>query len=165
MSIIIGILYVILVVTCLVLGLLILVQLPKKDAGAGMAFGGGAGEALFGAGSGNVLTKLTRYSAIAFLGLSLLLSVFLSNAVSEKNSAIDDGLAAEDGAVVEVIAAEPTPTSPLDGIVPLDVSGDSGTMADQVSEMLQKATQEVPATVPVEAEGAPAVESGSVPEQ
>jgi preprotein translocase subunit SecG len=60
---------------CLLLGLLILVQLPKKDAGVGMAFGGGAADALFGAGSGNALTKLTKYSAGIFFVLVVLLSV------------------------------------------------------------------------------------------
>jgi preprotein translocase subunit SecG len=57
--------------------LLILVQLPKKEAGMGTAFGGGATDALFGAGSGNVLTKLTKYSSGIFLGLALLLSVLI----------------------------------------------------------------------------------------
>ena len=75
MSIIIGFLTVILVLNCLFLILLILIQLPKKEAGAGVAFGGGATEALFGAGSGNVLTKITKYSAGVFMGMALLLSV------------------------------------------------------------------------------------------
>jgi len=46
--------------------LLVLVQLPKKDAGTGVAFGGAAADALFGAGSGNVLTKITKWSAVVF---------------------------------------------------------------------------------------------------
>jgi len=53
--------------------LLVLVQLPKKDAGAGMAFGGGAADALFGAGSGNVLTKLTKWGAVIFFAVVILL--------------------------------------------------------------------------------------------
>ncbi len=57
MSFIAGLLTFILVINCLVLILLVLVQLPKKDAGAGIAFGGGAADALFGAGSGNALTR------------------------------------------------------------------------------------------------------------
>ena len=61
MTFIAGILTVLLVITCLLLILLVLVQLPKKDAGVGMAFGGGAADALFGAGSGNMLTKITKY--------------------------------------------------------------------------------------------------------
>jgi len=60
---------------CVVLILLVLLQLPKKDAGAGMAFGGGATDALFGAGSGNVLTKITKYSAGIFFGLAILMAV------------------------------------------------------------------------------------------
>ena len=63
MSFVIGILTFILVLLCVFLILLVLVQLPKKDAGAGMAFGGGAADALFGAGSGNALTKITKYTA------------------------------------------------------------------------------------------------------
>lgn len=73
MSFIAGLLTFILVVNCLVLILLVLVQLPKKDAGAGIAFGGGAADALFGAGSGNALTKITKYAMIIFFALALLL--------------------------------------------------------------------------------------------
>src|SRR5260221_9346444 len=75
MSFLVGILTVVMVLTCAVLILLILVQLPKKDAGAGMAFGGGATDALFGAGSGNVLTKLTKWCAGIFFGLAIALTV------------------------------------------------------------------------------------------
>ena len=53
--------------------LLVLVQLPKKDAGTGVAFGGAAADALFGAGSGNVLTKITKWSTVAFFALVLVL--------------------------------------------------------------------------------------------
>jgi protein translocase SecG subunit len=57
-----------------VLGLLVLIQLPKKEAGVGVAFGGGATDALFGAGSGNALTKLTKYTATAFFVLVIVLA-------------------------------------------------------------------------------------------
>ncbi len=76
----IGILTFLLVINCLLLILLVLVQLPKKDAGAGMAFGGGAADALFGSGSGNALTKITKYAAGIFLGLSLVLGWMQSHA-------------------------------------------------------------------------------------
>src|SRR5438477_255463 len=79
MSFFIGLLTVVLVLDCLLLILLVLIQLPKKEAGAGIAFGGGATDALFGAGSGNALTKITKYAAGAFLGLSLVLSVMRAN--------------------------------------------------------------------------------------
>jgi preprotein translocase subunit SecG len=70
-----GILTFVLVVNALMLILLILVQLPKKDAGAGLAFGSGAADALFGAGSGNVLTKVTKWATVIFVGLSVVLGV------------------------------------------------------------------------------------------
>ena len=73
MSFIAGILTFLLVINCLLLILLILMQLPKKDAGAGVAFGGAAADALFGAGSGNFLTQTTRYATIALFALSLVL--------------------------------------------------------------------------------------------
>ncbi len=50
----------IMVLDALLLILLVLIQLPKKEAGAGLAFGGAATDALFGAGSGNALTKITK---------------------------------------------------------------------------------------------------------
>lgn len=73
MSFIVGILAFFLVINCLVLILLVLAQLPKKDAGAGMAFGGGTADALFGAGSGNFLTKITKYATVTLLVLALIL--------------------------------------------------------------------------------------------
>ena len=71
MGFIIGILTFVLVVDCLLLVLLVLIQLPKKEAGAGLAFGAGASDALFGAGSGTVLTKITRWAATAFFILAV----------------------------------------------------------------------------------------------
>ncbi len=80
MGFVIGLLTVGMLLDCLVLVLLVLIQLPKKEAGAGLAFGGAATDALFGAGSGNVLTKITKYAATAFfilaVGLSLLQSTY-----------------------------------------------------------------------------------------
>jgi preprotein translocase subunit SecG len=69
-----------LVLNCLFLGLIILMQLPKKDAGlGGAAFGGGAVDALIGAGAGNVLTKATKYAAIVFFVLIVSLSLLHAN--------------------------------------------------------------------------------------
>lgn len=79
MTILIGFLTFILVLIAAFLILLVLVQLPKKEAGVGMAFGAGMSEMLLGAGSGNVLTRITKYTVGAFLGLSLILSVMVSS--------------------------------------------------------------------------------------
>jgi len=79
MSFLIGLLTVVLVLNCLLLILLVLIQLPKKEAGAGIAFGGAATDALFGAGTGNVLTKVTKYATVVFFLLAMVLSVMQSN--------------------------------------------------------------------------------------
>jgi preprotein translocase subunit SecG len=78
MGFLIGLLTVVLVLDCVALIFLVLIQLPKKDAGAGLAFGGAATDALFGAGSGNVLTKITKYAAGTFFVLAIVLSVMQS---------------------------------------------------------------------------------------
>lgn len=75
----------VLVIDCVFLILLVLVQLPKKEAGAGLAFGGAATDALFGAGSGTALTKITKYAAGIFFGVTLILTI-----VSKKGEGISD---------------------------------------------------------------------------
>ena len=65
----------VLVLDCIFLVMLVLVQLPKKEAGMGQAFGGAATDALFGAGSGNVLTKATKWGAGIFFALAIVLTV------------------------------------------------------------------------------------------
>ena len=89
MELAIGILTVFLVLDALFLVLLILLQLPKKEAGLGTAFGGGTTDALFGAGAGNVLTQLTKYCTILFLVLCLVLSI-MNKRSSETNTAGTD---------------------------------------------------------------------------
>ena len=79
MAFVIGLLTFVMFLDCLVLILLVLIQLPKKEAGAGLAFGAGATDALFGAGSGTVLTKITKYAAGMFFVLAIILSLLRSN--------------------------------------------------------------------------------------
>jgi preprotein translocase subunit SecG len=111
MSFIVGILTFFLVVNCALLILLILIQLPKKDAGAGMAFGGAAADALFGAGSGNVLTKVTKYSTIIFFGLALVLG-YLQDRVHNKNSALEFEKQVQQKQQMQVPVSAPQPVAP-----------------------------------------------------
>ncbi len=83
-----GVLTFLLVINCLLLIFLILMQLPKKDAGAGVAFGGAAADALFGAGSGNFLTQTTRYATIALFVLALGLG-YVEDRLHNQNSGSD----------------------------------------------------------------------------
>ena len=93
MEIFIYILTFFLVIDCLFLALLILMQLPKKEAGlGGAAFGGGAVDALVGAGAGNVLTKATKWAAISFFGLVIVLSLLYSNSVNRDSTIVKKGL-------------------------------------------------------------------------
>jgi preprotein translocase subunit SecG len=89
-SLLTGLFTVILIVDCLILVLLVLIQLPKKDAGAGVAFGSGATDALFGAGSGNALTNITKWAAGIFFALSLVLGVMNTHAHNQASSNLKD---------------------------------------------------------------------------
>lgn len=96
MNILIWLLTFLLVVDSLVLILLVLIQLPKKEAGIGQAFGGGATDALFGAGSGNALTKLTKYTAAAFFILTLIISLLFSKQTRSGSGDLRDILTTDD---------------------------------------------------------------------
>jgi len=111
MQLLLTFLTVVLVLNCLLLMLLVLIQLPKKEAGAGLAFGGGATDALFGAGSGNALTKLTKYSAGLFLGLALVLGIMNSKMQHGAESDVRKALATQRPATTPPPAAPAKPAS------------------------------------------------------
>ena len=85
---------ILLVLDCLFLILLVLVQLPKKEAGMGQAFGGAATDALFGAGSGNALTKMTKYATVVFFVLTLSLSILNAQQNRTKKTTLERALQA-----------------------------------------------------------------------
>jgi preprotein translocase subunit SecG len=110
MTVLLYFLTVVMVFDCVLLVFLVLLQLPKKEAGAGMAFGGAATDALFGAGSGNVLTKITKYVAAMFFLLALLMAV-----ISAHRSSPGHGLQEEltkPGVIPTELSAPPPATPP-----------------------------------------------------
>jgi preprotein translocase subunit SecG len=110
MNLIIALLTLVLVLNSLFLILLVLIQLPKKDAGIGLAFGAAATDALFGAGSGTVLTKMTKYGTGVFLVVSLVLSILMNH----RARAAGRGIASElekKGGPVAVMPATAAPTN------------------------------------------------------
>ena len=117
-SLFIGFLTVLMVLDCIALIFLVLIQLPKKEAGMGTAFGGGATDALFGAGSGNALTMITKYAAGIFLVLSLTLSILNAQKVkSGIGKKLKEAPAAAAPATLPPAAAKtavPAPTPALD---------------------------------------------------
>ncbi|NDV62524.1 preprotein translocase subunit SecG [Puniceicoccales bacterium CK1056] len=72
-NIIISFLTFVLILTSLFLVLVILMQRANSNAGMGSAFGGGVTESAFGAETTNILTRATKWSAIAFFVIALVL--------------------------------------------------------------------------------------------
>jgi preprotein translocase subunit SecG len=116
MGFIIGLLTFFMVLDCVFLILLVLIQLPKKEAGAGLAFGAGATDALFGAGSGTALTKITKYSAVIFFALAVILSLMQSSYNSRRSTQFQENLGKSPrqvtGALPPSPAAAPAPAMP-----------------------------------------------------
>src|ERR1044072_1864394 len=111
---VIGFFTVVLVIDCLLLILLVLVQLPKKEAGLGQAFGGSTTDALFGAGSGSALTKLTKYTAGIFFALTLLTSMLHGHQARAKALDPRRNLTASDK-MADLPVSAPKPVAPLTG--------------------------------------------------
>ena len=117
MGFFIGLLTAVLVLTSIVLCLLVLIQLPKKEAGLGLAFGGGAADALFGAGSGNVLTKATKYAAVFFFVLCIALGILQGRYYHRNKTEFEKALQKDIAAPVVPLpstppASVPTPPKP-----------------------------------------------------
>src|SRR5689334_15091604 len=126
MAFIIVLLTLAMVLTSVVLVLLVLIQLPKKEAGGVLAFGGSGADALFGAGSGTMLTKITKYAAGAFFVLAIILSLLQSAYHNRHISGFTEGL---DKPVQKPSMAVPpaatTPTAPAPSSTPGMLSGTS----------------------------------------
>jgi len=102
MSLVIGILTFILILTSLFLVLVVLMQRAKNDGGMGAAMGGSSMESTFGAETSNVLSKATINAAILFFVLSFVL--YLAHIYNSKH------LEAVDGALPAIAApASPAP--------------------------------------------------------
>jgi preprotein translocase subunit SecG len=88
MSLVIGVLTFILVITSLFLVLVVLMQRAKTDGGIGAAMAGGATESAFGAETNNVLTGATIKAAIVFFVLSF--GLYLANIYQSKHQVADE---------------------------------------------------------------------------
>ena len=111
MNILIGFLYVVEVLVCLMLALVVMLQKPKEG-GLGGAFGGGALEASLGADAGNVLIKATATLGAIFLLNTLVLAKLTST--KKSGSVLADVHAAPvEQAPVNIPAAAPeAPAAP-----------------------------------------------------
>ena len=82
MPFLIGFLYVVEVIVCILLALAVMLQKPKEG-GLGGAIGGGMGEAVFGADASTVLIKVTIWLGAIFLANTLLLARLTSTRHSQ----------------------------------------------------------------------------------
>lgn len=97
------------VLCCLLLIGLILLQRSKNE-GLGLAFGAGAGESLFGARAGNVLSKATVVLGVVFMASTLILGVLFAQR--------DKTLMDADPIPTAQPAMQAEPIAPLDLVMP-----------------------------------------------
>src|SRR5271165_6372504 len=133
-----------LVMDCLLLGLLILIQLPKKEAGVGVAFGGGATDALFGAGSGTALTKLTKYTAGIFFAVVFLLAVLNIRAGKTSIHQLRQELSKETAAATTAPLGAPAAASPAGAAAASNTAAAAGTNAGAMDLKLPAAGTPAP---------------------
>jgi preprotein translocase subunit SecG len=145
MGIVLGLLGFALVLVCLFLGLLVLVQLPKKEAGLGMAFGAGTVDTLLGAGAGNALTKITKWTAGIFLALCLVLAWLINrqhqtsgSARAIRDAALKTPAAAAPGAPASPAVGSPTPVLNLGNAISNAATTISNTAASAVTNPAAK---------------------------
>ena len=101
MGFFIGLMLTVQVLACLFMILLVLMQPSKADGGLGAAFGSGATDTLFGARTGNILTKATVWLAVILFVNSILLGFLFSR----QSSAVLDAVKKAPPAAVQ--KAEP----------------------------------------------------------
>lgn len=117
MEILIGILYFVEVVVCLLLALAVMLQKPKEG-GLGGAISGGMLEASLGADAGNVLIKTTAVLGLIFLVNTLVLARFTSTVRSNSRMAgeapavqAETGVQLPDFSQTPVAPAAPAPAA------------------------------------------------------
>lgn len=119
MAVLTTILQILLVLVSVLLVCVILLQ-RNKGAGAGVTFGG-AGEAVFGADMGNILTRSTVILGILFLVITIGLSIIAARGKATSTGSIMDG--AKTAAPVQQAIPE-APVSEALPEVDVDVAGD-----------------------------------------
>ena len=163
LTIVINLLTFVLILVSLFMLLVILMQRANSNAGMGSAFGGGVTESTFGAETTNILERATKWSALAFFIIALVLYLLFmarEGASSQKSDA--------DLPVIPVVEeAAPAATEPTISTTPSPdaASAQTGETLDQVAAeaeaVLDAETQEAAETVITET--VPAAENQPTP--
>ncbi len=138
MSILADILTIVLVLISLFLILVVLLQKGNANGGMGAAMGGGMAESALGADTSNVLTKITRNTAIVFFvmifGLGLAY-IYLNSAEQ----------LADDNALPEFAAPEANSAGLLETLSGAETAAEQA--ADSLGNQVESAAEEVDAAV------------------
>lgn len=117
LSLLIGILLTIHVITSVLLVLIVLMQRPRSE-GLGAAFGGGVTESLFGSGAGNMLTKITTGLGITFFATTMALALLYSHRQPGGLSAIRKAITAPPAVTATNAAPSLPPLPPVSDTPP-----------------------------------------------
>jgi preprotein translocase subunit SecG len=112
MSLLIGILTFVLVITSLFLVMVVLMQRAKTDGGMGSAMGGGSMESTFGAETGNVLSGATIKAAIVFFVCSF--TLYLAHIYQAKHHDAADSRLPTVAAPATLPAPSPATPAPVE---------------------------------------------------
>ena len=111
LNILISLLTFVLIIVSLFMILVVLMQRANTNAGMGSAFGGGVTESAFGADTTNVLVKATKWSAVAFFVLALVLYLlFIGRHDAALKEQAVEGISGADIAVEAGVVTEQTAT-------------------------------------------------------
>jgi len=120
LSIFINLLLFVLIMVSLFMVIVILMQRANTNAGMGSAFGGGMAESAFGAETTTILTKATKWAAVTFFSLALVLYLLYMARAAQAEQAVDDAglpLIATETAEVEAAPLVPDATITADDAV------------------------------------------------
>lgn len=135
LNIVISFLTFVLILISLFMVLVILMQRASSNAGMGSAFGGGVTESAFGAETTNILTRATKWSALAFFIIALVLYLlYMSRETGSRTASQAD--------LPDIAVSEPAalPGAGDAGETPADSTG-----AAPAAESAPEATDEAPA--------------------
>lgn len=141
----------VLILITLFMMLVILMQRPNTNAGMGAAFGGGVTDSTFGAETANVLTRATKWTAVAYFVVALVLYLLYIAATREapEESLSLPQLAPIEENVVPGIDEAVSPATPEDSAGA--IGGDTlAPAADPVEESAPAGSEDPAPTTPAE---------------
>ena len=134
----------VLVLVCLLMVLVILMQRSKQE-GIGAAFGAGMTESVFGADTGNILSKTTVWCAVLFFTITLTLSAIAANKYRAGASGLSQ--AARDAAKTMAPPAAATTNAPAATTNAPAATTNAPATAAEVAPTATKAPAPAPAPV------------------